>query len=194
MGEARAPAGKVEILPPEGRTKGGATRSRVRRDGWTPRRRQLFLEAVARQATMQEAARSVDMSMTSVRNLRKRDPEFDRACEAALATMRPSLFETAYQRAVFGAEEPVFQGGKQVGTRRKPSDAMLRLLIDRGYDPNQAPASVPTTVTRPGYATQEEVDAALMAQLDALSRRLQRDARRQQLSWADAMQAEGWAP
>ncbi|MDB5571074.1 MAG: hypothetical protein JWN21_2157 [Sphingomonas bacterium] len=144
MAEARKPAGCVEVLPPE-------KAKRVRRDGWTPRRRQHFLEAVARQATMEVAARGVGMSMTSVRNLRARDPVFDADCAAALAVVRPTLVEAAYQRAVVGVEEPVFQGGKLVGVKRKYSDSVLKLMLERGIDPTKPSEQVFKSKALPGY-------------------------------------------
>jgi hypothetical protein len=172
MGRTSKPKGVVVVAPPEG---AAARPHRYRSDGWTPRKRQQFLEVLRREASLREAARAVGLSKTSVTRLRDKDPEFDRQCETALAAIRPSLLETAYQRAVIGIEEPVFQGGKQVGTRRKVSDSMLRLLIDRGVDPNCAPGGRGTSTISGRYVpTDEEVLAALHKKLTAMEKRIAR--------------------
>jgi hypothetical protein len=183
MDEAREPIGGQEVLPP-------VKVKRPRKDGWSPRKKQLFLEALAHKASMTEAARNVGMSMTSVRNLRKREPDFARACEAALAAIRPSLMEAAYQRGVLGVDEPVFQGGKLVGVKKKYSDGMLRLLIDRNYDP----AAEAETQVVGGTMTKDEIEAALCKKLDALERMLKRKEQAARLAWCERMEREGKAP
>ena len=75
------------------------------------------------------------------------------------STAWASLIESAYQRAVVGVEEPVFQGGKLVGTRRKYSDSIMRLMLERGIDPTKvSPVAAPAKALPSGVPTQEEVD------------------------------------
>ena len=192
MSEARAPAGAIEILP-------AVKPHRVRHDGWTARKRQIFLEVLAKEASIRTAARAVELSTTSVDRLRRKDPEFDALCETALATVRPSLLETAYQRAVVGVEVPVYQGGKLVGTRRQYSDSMLRLMIDRGIEGHHSsgPGSG-RTVSGQHILTKEEVLASLERKLTAIEKMQARERaaaeKARLIGWADEMQAKGWAP
>lgn len=196
MSDARKPSGEIEILPP-------AKPKRVRRDGWTARRRQHFLEAVGRQATMEEAARGVGMSMTSVRNLRARDAAFDHDLNVALATVRPSMVEAGYQRAVVGWEEPVFQGGKLVGTKRRYSDSVLRFMLDRKIDPTKPADDVFRKQALPGmtHVPQEELLAVLEKKIAAVEKIAAREKaaaaaaeRAKAIAWADDMRARGLAP
>lgn len=45
--------------------------------------------------------------------------------------MQVGLVKEAWERAVVGWEEPVYQNGEKVGTKRKKSDALLCLLLKR---------------------------------------------------------------
>jgi hypothetical protein len=123
---------RQEVLPAE------ATPSRPRRwrrDGWTPLKMGMFLEVLEQTASVRDACRAVSLSKTSAYRLYEQDQGFAAAWDRALAAIRPSLEETAYQRAVIGWEEPVFHAGQVVGYRRHFSDGLLRLLIERGFDP-----------------------------------------------------------
>lgn len=189
---AQPVTGAVTVLPPET----GDRFHRQRRDGWHPRKKETFLEALRANGSITDAARAVGMSTKSVYDLSAKDSGFQRACDQAMAAIRPSLLETAYQRAVVGVEDPVFHGGQVVGSRRKYSDAMLRLLIDRGFDPSKTPdaSSGKAKWDGPGWPTQEEVDAELMKRLDELAVTLKRQDQRERIAWADRMTREGWAP
>ena len=135
QGEGRRQQGRQEVLPPEAMT-GPPVARRWRRDGWTPHKMQVFLETLAQTGSVRDACRAVSLSKTSAYRLYDQDAGFAGAWDRALATIRPSLLEAAYQRAVIGWEEPVFHAGKVVGARRRFSDSMLRLLIERGFDPS----------------------------------------------------------
>ncbi len=176
-----------EILPPEGAAKPAR---RWRRDGWTPHKMQAFLEALAQLGCVRDACRAVGLSKTSAYRLYDQDPGFAAAWDRALTTIRPSLEETAYQRAVIGWEEPVFHGGKLVGVRRRFSDGLLRLLIERGFDPKGKAA-----------ASTDDVLASLDKQLEAIARlnaRKQATAaaaeRRRAVEEADRLRHAGLAP
>ena len=123
---------KQEILPPESAP---ARPRRWRRDGWTPHKMAAFLEVLEQTGSVRDACRAVSLSKTSAYRLYEQDAGFAAAWDRALTAIRPSLEETAYQRAVIGWEEPVYHGGKLVGYRRRFSDGLLRLLIERGFDP-----------------------------------------------------------
>ena len=159
---------------------------RYRHDGWTPARQRGFLVALAETGCVRDACRAVGLSNNSAYRAKSRIPEFGAAWDRALARMAPVLEHAAYARAVEGWDEPVYHAGKLVGQRRRYSDALLRLLIQRAAAiPNGAlPAAGSAEavaaareaarlaggsfVTR---ASREETDRALLRQLDIIARR-----------------------
>ncbi|HMP46557.1 MAG TPA: hypothetical protein PKD99_15770, partial [Sphingopyxis sp.] len=102
------------------------------------------------------AAQSVGMSESSAYRLR-RSPgaeAFDRAWSAAIDAASKKLLDAAFERALVGTDEPVFdRDGNRVGRRLRQSDRLLMFLL-RAYGPdcfrdaashrtNPAPAAVP---------------------------------------------------
>lgn len=155
---------------------------RERHDGWTRARQDEFCAALSRSGSVTFACRAVGLSTTNAYRTRKRMPRFAARWDAALAAIRPALEEAAFRRAVEGWDEPVFQGGRQVGVRRRYSDNLLRLLLLRG------PA--------PADPAQEEEDAfeLLSRKLDELARHKAAAERAKAIAWADDMAARGLAP
>lgn len=165
---------------------------RVRHDGWTPARQRTFLRALSETGCVRDACARAGISNTSAYRMKKRSAPFARAWDRALAKAMPTIEQAAYERAVIGWEEPIVQGGKVVASKRRYSDSLLRLLLQRGFTGDgtaQANAAGDGAATswppKPGQsrgtrtvirATQEEVDAALRKKLDALGRRLKREA------------------
>ncbi|TKD50019.1 hypothetical protein [Sphingomonas baiyangensis] len=161
---------------------------RTRGDGWTDARRRVFLQALSETGCVRDACARAGMASTSAYRLRRLHPAFERAWERALARVAPTIEQAAYERAVIGWEEPVYQGGKLVGTRRRHSDMLLRLLYLRvtggtrslaegspeAVDAAQAAARLAggAFVTR---ATAAETDAAIIRKLDLLKLRLERE-------------------
>ena len=105
---------------------------RYRFDGWTAGKQRLFLAALGDLGCVRDACKRVGMSKTSAYRLRERSAEFAAAWDAALDRAATVLEQVAYDRAVIGVEEPVWYYGKQVGTRRRFSDGLLRMLVLRG--------------------------------------------------------------
>ena len=163
---------------------------RYRHDGWTPARQRDFLVALAESGCLTDACRTVGISTTSAYRARRRMADFAAAWDRALARMAPVLEHAAYVRAVEGWDEPIVHGGKVVAHKRRYSDALLRLLIQRA-------AAVPSAIPpAPGSAeavaaareaaalaggrfvtpaSAAETDARLRAGLDALAARIARD-------------------
>lgn len=112
------------------------TPARARHDGWTGERRRAFLDTLAKVGNVRDACRQIGLSNQAAYRLRARDPGFAADWDAALKRAGVSLEAVAYARAVEGVEEPIFHGGVQVGTRRKTSDALLRLLM-QAADPEK---------------------------------------------------------
>ena len=106
--------------------------ARVREDGWTNARTKMFLGKLAQTGCVTDAARVAGISRNSVRRARARYAPFDKACRAALAQALRGLEAVAWQRAVEGRETIIIRKGEEVERRISPSDAILKMLIQRG--------------------------------------------------------------
>jgi hypothetical protein len=107
-----------------------------RRDGFDLARKKTFLKALAKGATLADAARAARVSPRTVYNHQDRDPNFAAACRAAVEVSAPKIELAAYERGVIGVEEDVISYGKHVGTRTKRSDALLQTLL-KGSNPDK---------------------------------------------------------
>ncbi len=144
---------------------------RVRRDGWTSLRRGAFLRALGETGSVRDACARVQVSRVSAYALRKRCAGFAAAWERALAEAVPTLEQAAYERAVHGWDEAVWYGGQIVGQRRRYSDALLRMLLQRMGDDKDAAKDDKYR------ATQAETDALLKQRLRSLRLRYEREGR-----------------
>ncbi|MBN8842477.1 MAG: hypothetical protein J0H88_04435 [Sphingomonadales bacterium] len=130
-----------------------------RKDGWSPGKQRAFIEALADCGSVATAAQIVCMSESSAYRLR-RSPgaeAFDRAWSAAIDAASKKLLDAAFERALVGSDEPVFdREGHRVGRRFRQSDRLLMFLL-RAYGPDcfrtaaaprtgPAPAAAPTPV------------------------------------------------
>lgn len=110
-----------------------------RRDGWTPQRQVDFIRALADTGIVEQAAREVGMSVGSCYRLRNA-PEgtaFAAAWETALVHAARRLVDVAFERAVNGSDEPVFdKDGRRVGRRMRQNDRLLMFLL-RGFMPDR---------------------------------------------------------
>lgn len=126
-----------------------------RKDGWSPDRQRAFIEALADTGSVVTAAQCVGMSESSAYRLR-RSPgaeAFDRAWSAAIDAASKKLLDAAFERALVGTDEPVFdREGNRVGRRLRQSDRLLMFLIraygpdcfrDSGRDRTAVPAATP---------------------------------------------------
>ena len=101
----------------------------ARHDGFSAERKLLFLAALRQGAGVLDACAMVGVSNRTAYNHRKRDPVFARDWGLAARMHRAPLELAAFRRGVEGIEEPVYRYGKQIGTRRRYSDALLKLLL-----------------------------------------------------------------
>ena len=127
-----AAAGRGCALPAAGAEPGvlaGIMAKRTRWDGVTPVKRRAFLRVLSESGGVDAACQRVGVSDTAVYRLRSEDADFAAAWDRALATAQPVLEQVVWERAVEGWEEAVFAGGKQVGTRRRFSESLLRQLV-----------------------------------------------------------------
>lgn len=129
--------------------------------------------------------------------------------EAPLQMAATVLEQVAYQRAVIGIEEPVWHYGKFMGMRRRYSDRILHLLVQRGdlragigRSQQELIRAAEDAAKRAGgafaqevvRASREETDNALREKLDGLARRLERQRRAAAVVLADRLRLEGKAP
>ena len=105
-----------------------------KKNGFTPAKKAICLDALARGASVEEACREAKISPTTFYKHEKKDAEFASLCRAARARSggAASLETLAWERGVTGVEEEVVQGGKVVGKRRKRSDAVFKMLLEGG--------------------------------------------------------------
>jgi hypothetical protein len=110
-----------------------------RKDGWSPDKQRAFIEALADCGSAVTAAQQVGMSESSAYRLR-RSPgaeAFDRAWSAAIDAASKKLLDAAFERALVGTDEPVFdREGRRVGRRLRQSDRLLMFLL-RAYGPDR---------------------------------------------------------
>lgn len=110
---------------------------RPRDDGWTPAKQRLFIEVLADSASPKQAADAVGMSRESAYKLR-RSPGgegFAAAWDAAIQQGSKRLVDIAFERAVDGVEEPVWDAdGRVIGHRTRYNDRLLMFLL-RSHQP-----------------------------------------------------------
>ena len=112
---------------------------RPRSDGWTPQRQVEFIAALADYGSVEQAAQQVSMSIMSCYRLRRAPGSegFAGAWDAAMAQAARKLVDLAFERAINGSEEPVFdREGSRVGRRMRYNDRLLMFLL-RAYMPDR---------------------------------------------------------
>jgi len=88
-----------------------------------------FLGELARCGNVSLAAIKAGVHRSTAYERRDADPEFARTWDEAVAISVELMAGEARRRAVEGVLEPVFQGGKKVGTVRRFSDTLLIFLL-----------------------------------------------------------------
>lgn len=97
--------------------------------------RQRFLQFYALTGQLQKSAQEVGVAASTVRSLRKKDPDFDAAMTEAQEDFKEAVEREVLRRAVMGWDEPVYQKGELVGEVRKYDSNLLALLIKK-LDPS----------------------------------------------------------
>lgn len=147
-------------------------RRKARRDGWTVAAQKSFIGVLADTGSVTQAAIEVNMSATSCYRPR-RSPDgraFAAAWDAAVQTASLRLVDLAFDRAVNGSTEPVFdREGRRVGQRVRYNDRLLMFLLrahqpDRYRTPGQssAPPGAPSSGAMPALSA-PSVETALAA-------------------------------
>ncbi len=107
-------------------------RRQPRFDGWTEEKQRRFIEALADTGLVSQAAKEVGMTRESANRLR-RSPHgaaFSRAWDAARHHAGAALEDIAFERAIEGVEQNVFnEYGEVICTKRVYNDRLLTFLL-----------------------------------------------------------------
>ena len=110
--------------------------SRKRLAGWSAERQRLFLTVLAETGQVHLAAAAARLSVRSAQALRVRSPAFNVGWRMAELLGAGRLAPIAFDRAINGRVEQVYEGGELVAERRVPNDKLLMWLLAR-LDPKR---------------------------------------------------------
>ena len=110
--------------------------SRKRLAGFSAERQRLFLLELAETGSVHLASASARLSARSAYRLRARSPAFAAAWDTAQQLAVGRLSALAFDRAIHGRVEQVWQQGELVAEKRAPSDKLLMWLLAR-LDPRR---------------------------------------------------------
>ena len=140
--------------------------SRKRFAGWSAERQRLFLVNLAETGSVHLASAAARLSARSAYRLRARSPAFAAAWDTADQLAVGRLSAIAFDRAINGRTEQVWQEGELVAEKRLPSDRLLMWLLAR-LDPRRFAA--PWELRKDGAADpQASARESFSALLDAL--------------------------
>ena len=110
--------------------------SRKRLAGWSAERQRLFLNVLAETGQVHLAAAAARLSARSAQALRVRSPAFNAGWRMAEQLAAGRLAPIAFDRAINGRVEQVYQDGVLIAERRVPNDKLLMWLLAR-LDPKR---------------------------------------------------------
>jgi hypothetical protein len=141
--------------------------SRKRLTGWSAQRQRLFLDTLAETGSVHIAASGAGLSARGAYRLRARSPAFAAAWDTAEQLAVGRLSALAFDRAIHGRTEQIWEHGELVIERRLPSDRLLMWLLAR-LDPRRFAA--PWEIRQDAAADpQTAARAAFPAQLESLT-------------------------
>lgn len=124
----------------------------TRHDGWTGERMATFCETLAETGLVVDACLAAGKSTVGAYAVRRRNPLFAAAWEAALTIARERLADTLLARSIEGTVEQYYKDGELVG-ERKVIDNRLGLAILKRLD-KMAEEQFPGAGRGPGAAKQ----------------------------------------
>lgn len=141
--------------------------SRNRRAGWSADRQRLFLTSLAETGSVHVSAAAARISARSAYRLRARSPAFAAAWDTADQLAVGRLSALAFDRAIHGRVEQVWEEGNLVIEKRLPSDKLLMWLLAR-LDPRRFAAPWEMRGD-PNADPQSAARAAFPQQLEAIA-------------------------
>jgi hypothetical protein len=166
---APAPAPAPAAAPPSATPFDGVALddSRKRLAGWSAERQRLFLAHLAETGSVHLASAAARLTARSAYRLRTRSPAFALAWDTAEQLAVGRLSALAFDRAIHGRTEQMWEQGALVAEKRVPSDRLLMWLLAR-LDPRRFAA--PWDLRKDDAADpQADARAAFPAQLEALA-------------------------
>ena len=169
-GQALAATDPTEqgALPPDGYDPADyrwvPVRRRPRYDGWTEEKQRRFIEVLADTGLVSAAAKAVGMSREGAHRLRRsaHGAAFARAWDAARDHAGGVIEDIAFERALEGVEQHVFdENGEVVATKRVYNDRLLMFLL-RHLKPERYAATLAVAAAR-AQPPEAEVEACLRA-------------------------------
>lgn len=140
--------------------------SRKRWAGWSADRQRMFLTNLAETGSVHLACSAARLTARSAYRLRARSPAFAAAWDTADQLAVGRLSALAFDRAIHGRTEQIWQEGTLVAEKRLPSDKLLMWLLAR-LDPRRFAA--PWELRKDGAADpQVHARESFPALLDAL--------------------------
>ena len=94
------------------------------------------IKAFCQLGTVSAACEVAQIDRTTHYDWLKTDPQYAEAFDQARSIAADSLEQEAIRRARDGWQEPVYQGGKLIGTVLKKSDVLLIFLL-KGFKPEK---------------------------------------------------------
>jgi hypothetical protein len=177
---------------------GGDEGARQRHNAFTRAKRRTFLKALTKTGCVLDACGAAGVSSTTVYDLQAKDAEFLKHCTLAIDIASVPVELTAWERGVTGVEEDVIRGGQVIGTRRKRSDSILRLLLQASNPAKYGPhpgfsRKQLTKLERDRIAQQVRADfAAKRPSFDDAMRMLQERLEKAGEGWDREMIEAGW--
>lgn len=110
--------------------------TRKRLAGWSAERQRQFLATLAETGSVHLAADVTALTARSAYKLRTRSPAFAAAWDTAQQLAVGRLSAIAFDRALNGRVEQLFEDGELVAERRVPNDRLLTWLLAR-LDPRR---------------------------------------------------------
>ena len=135
------------------------------RAGWSAYRQRVFILSLAETGSVHQAAKEALMSARGAYALRVRSQPFREAWDAAQQLAVGRLSALAFDRAINGRPEQIYEDGVLVGERRIPNDRLLTWLLAR-LDPKRF--AMPWEQRGETGDPQAEASAALPNHLDAI--------------------------
>lgn len=162
----RTDAGGRDLVVGDGG--GFPIKRKVRADGWTKERRQIFLDTLAATCNVTESCRAAGMALRAVYPLKRRDAAFaaawDKAISEGFDRLRAQMLENC------GAGLTIDPDGSAAAPPPFDFEKGLRLLH---FYSAQAQGTPSRRTGRPRRnATREETNAALIKALKAAQKRL----------------------
>nr|WP_294850495.1 hypothetical protein [uncultured Sphingomonas sp.] len=135
------------------------------RHGWSALRQRVFILTLAETGSVHVAAKEALMSARGAYALRVRSGAFRLAWDTAQQLAVGRLSALAFDRAINGRPEQIYEGGELVGERRVPNDRLLMWLLAR-LDPKRF--AMPWEQRGDAGDPQADASSAIAGHLDGL--------------------------